>query len=142
MEDSDNDPSNGSQFEAYVRGQGLQMINGVNWETYQSVGGYSPPFAEFVSGHSTFSSAAADFLTNFYDSPEFGGKVEFQLGFTYDEPGQTVSLAWDTWMGAAEESGFSRMLGGIHFLDGNLEGQALGSAIGSRVHDQLQRLWS
>jgi hypothetical protein len=142
MEDSDNDPSNGSQFEAYSRGQGLQLINGVDWETYQSVGGYSPPFPEFVSGHSTFSAAAADFLTNFYDSPEFGGKVQFQLGFSYDEPGQTVSLAWDTWMGAAQEAGSSRLWGNIHFTDGNLEGQALGSSIGSLVHDQLQRLWS
>jgi membrane-associated phospholipid phosphatase len=142
MEDSDNNPSNGSQFEAYVRGQGLRLINGVDWETYQSVGPYSPPFPEFVSGHSTFSAAAADFLTNFYGSPEFGGQVQFQLGFSYDQPGQTVSLAWDTWMGAAQEAGFSRLWGGIHFLDGNLEGQALGSAIGSRVHDQLQHLWS
>jgi hypothetical protein len=142
MEDSDNNPSNGSQFEAYSRGQGLQMINGVDWETYQSVGGYSPPFPEFVSGHSTFSAAAADFLTNFYDSPEFGGKVQFQLGFSYDEPGQTVSLAWDTWIGAAQEAGSSRLWGNIHFTDGNLEGQALGSSIGSLVHDQLQRLWS
>jgi hypothetical protein len=142
MEDTDNDPSNGSQFEAYVRGQGLRLINGVDWETYQSVGGYSPPFPEFVSGHSTFSAAAADFLTNFYGSPEFGGKVQFQLGFSYDEPGQTVSLAWDTWMGAAQEAGFSRLWGNIHFTDGNLEGQALGSSIGTLVHDQLQRLWS
>jgi hypothetical protein len=106
------------------------------------VGGYSPPFPEFVSGHSTFSAAAADFLTNFYGSPEFGGKVQFQLGFSYDEPGQTVSLAWDTWMGAAQEAGFSRLWGNIHFTDGNLEGQALGSSIGTLVHDQLQRLWS
>lgn len=142
MEDSDNDPTNGSQFQAYVRGQGLQTINGTDWETYQTPGPYSPPFAEFVSGHSTFSAAAADFLTNFYGSGEFGGKVDFNLSFPYDPANQAVSLAWDTWKGAAQEAGFSRLWGGIHFLDGNIEGQKLGAAIGSQVFGQLSNLWS
>ena len=124
MQDDDNNPANGSQFEAFVRGKGLQRINGVDWETYQSPGGYSPPFPEYVSGHSTFSAAAADFLTDFYNSPDFGGKVTFKLGFAYDQPDQTVSLAWDTWQGAAQEAGFSRVWGGIHFLDGNQIGRA------------------
>ena len=141
MQDDDNNPANGSQFQAFVRGQGLQTINGVDWETYQSPGGYSPPFPEYVSGHSTFSAAAADFLTDFYNSPDFGGKVDFKLSFSYDQPDQAVSLAWDTWQGAAQESGFSRLWGGIHFLDGNLSGQELGTAIGSSVGEQLSRLW-
>ena len=142
MEDVDNDPTNGSQFQAYVRGQGLQTINGTSWETYQTPGPYSPPFPELVSGHSTFSAAAADFLTNFYGSGEFGGKVDFNLSFPYDPANQAVSLSWDTWKGAAEEAGFSRLWGGIHFLDGNLEGQQLGTAIGSQVFGQLSNLWS
>jgi Ca2+-binding RTX toxin-like protein len=142
MEDVDQDPSNGSQFQAYVRGQGLQTINGTDWETYQTPGPYSPPFPELVSGHSTFSAAAADFLTHFYGSGAFGGKVDFNLSFPYDPATQAVSLAWDTWKGAAEEAGFSRLWGGIHFLDGNIEGQKLGAAIGSELYDQLSDLWS
>ncbi len=141
MKDSDNDPANGSQFTAHVRGEGLRDISGVDWETYQTAGGYSPPFPEFVSGHSVFSSAAADFLTNFYNSPEFGGKVEFGLSYGYDPPAQQLSLGWDTWKGASQEAGFSRLWGGIHFLDGNLEGQGLGSAIGARTYHQLSHLW-
>jgi hypothetical protein len=100
------------------------------------------PSPELVSGHSTFSAAAADFLTNFYGSGEFGGKVDFNLSFPYDPANQAVSLAWDTWKGAAEEAGFSRLWGGIHFLDGNLEGQQLGTAIGSQVFGKLSSLWS
>jgi Ca2+-binding RTX toxin-like protein len=142
MEDVDQDPSNGSQFQAYVRGQGLQTINGTDWETYQTPGPYSPPFPELVSGHSTFSAAAADFLTNFYGSGEFGGKVDFNLSFPFDPANQAVSLSWDTWKGAAEEAGFSRLWGGIHFLDGNIEGQKLGAAIGSQLYGQLTNLWS
>jgi|GEM_PF-5997265 len=142
MEDADQDPTNGSQFQAYVRGQGLQTINGTDWETYQSPGPYSPPFPECVSGHSTFSAAAADFLTNFYGSGEFGGQVTFNLSFPYDAPNQSVSLSWDTWKGAAQEAGFSRLWGGIHFLDGNSEGQKLGAAIGSQLYGQLSDLWS
>jgi Ca2+-binding RTX toxin-like protein len=142
IEDVDNDPTNGSQFQAYVRGQGLQTINGTAWETYQTPGPYSPPFPELVSGHSTFSAAAADFLTNFYGSGAFGGKVDFNLSFPFDPPTQAVSLAWDTWKGAAEEAGFSRLWGGIHFLDGNIEGLKLGAAIGSQLYGQLTNLWS
>jgi len=142
MEDVDKDASNGSQFLATVRGEGLQLIDGVDWETYQRPEGYSPPFAELVSGHSTFSAAAADFLTNFYGSSEFGGTVNFNLSFPYDTADQAVTLAWDTWKGAAEEAGFSRLWGGIHFLDGNLEGLQLGSAIGSHLYRQLSNLWS
>jgi Ca2+-binding RTX toxin-like protein len=141
MEDVDQDPTNGSQFQAYGRGQGLQTINGTDWETYNP-GPYSPPFPELVSGHSTFSSAAADFLTNFYGSGEFGAKVDFNLSFSYDPANQAVSLSWDTWKGAAQEAGFSRLWGGIHFLDGNLEGLQLGTAIGSQVFGQLSNLWS
>jgi Ca2+-binding RTX toxin-like protein len=141
MEDSDRDPSNGSQFQATVRGQGLQTIDGVNWETYQTPGPYSPPFPEHVSGHSTFSSAAADFLTRFYGSGEFGGQVNFNLSLPYDPPNQAVTLAWDTWQGAAVEAGFARLWGGIHFLEGNLEGLKLGSAIGSQIYGQLSDLW-
>ncbi|MEB3266435.1 MAG: hypothetical protein VKN13_07470, partial [Cyanobacteriota bacterium] len=92
MEDIDNNPSNGSQFLATVRGRGLQTINGVDWETYQPPGAYSPPFPELVSGHSTFSSAAADFLTNFYGSGRFGGQVNFNLSLPYDPPNQPVTL--------------------------------------------------
>ena len=142
IEDVDNDPSNGSQSQAYVRGQGLQTINGTAWETYQTPGPYSPPFPELVSGHSTFSAAAADFLTNFYGSGAFGGKVDFNLSFPFDPANQAVSLAWDTWKGAAEEAGFSRLWGGIHFLDGNIEGLKLGAAIGSQLYGQLTNLWS
>ena len=95
-----------------------------------------------MSGHSTFSAAAADFLTNFYGSGEFGGTVDFNLSFPFDPANQAVSLAWDTWKGAAEEAGFSRLWGGIHFLDGNIEGQNLGAAIGSQLYGQLSNLWS
>lgn len=142
MKDRDQNPANGSQFTAYVRGEGLRDISGVDWETYQTAGSYSPPFPEFVSGHSTFSAAAADFLTNFYNSAEFGGKVEFGLSLGDDPAAQQVSLGWDTWKGAAQEAGFSRLWGGIHFLDGNLEGQALGSSMGARTYHQLSHLWA
>ncbi|MGD1702225.1 hypothetical protein, partial [Dapis sp. BLCC M229] len=45
---------------------------------YQTPGGDpSPPFAEYVSGHSTFSSAAAEILQRFTGSDDFGGSVTF-----------------------------------------------------------------
>ena len=49
--------------------QGTQFILGEDYLPYQSPGVVTPPFAEYVSGHSTFSSAAAAVLREF--TPEF-----------------------------------------------------------------------
>lgn len=51
--------------------QGTQEILGQNWRPYQNVTFVTPPFAEYVSGHSTFSASAAEVLTRFTGSPTF-----------------------------------------------------------------------
>ena len=61
-------------------GLGTQTILVEDFITYQNPNGpASPPFAEYTSGHSTFSAAAAEVLRQFTGSDDFGGSVEIRL---------------------------------------------------------------
>ncbi len=124
-------------------GEGTQTILATDFLTYQTPGGDpSPPFAEYVSGHSTFSAAGAEILQLFTGSDEFGGSVTFEPGESRFEPGttpeETVTLAWDTFTEAADEAGLSRIYGGIHFEDGDLNGRQLGREVAQTVWEQAQ----
>ncbi|MDY6783060.1 MAG: calcium-binding protein [Cyanobacteriota bacterium] len=122
-------------------GQGTQTILATDFLTYQTPGrDPSPPFAEYVSGHSTFSAAGATVLELLTGSDRFGGSVTFAPGESRFEPGITpdreVTLAWETFSEAADEAGISRLYGGIHFEDGDLNGRTLGQDVGTRVFEQ------
>jgi Ca2+-binding RTX toxin-like protein len=124
-------------------GQGTQTILASNFITYQSPGGpANPPFAEYTSGHSAFSMAAATALKLFTGSNTFGESVTINPGESRFEPGltptQAVTLSWDTFTKAAKQAGISRLYGGIHFSDGNLQGQILGRNVGKVVFSQTQ----
>jgi hypothetical protein len=83
----------------------------------------TPPFPDYVSGHSTFSGAAATILAMYYgtDSIGFGtGSDSF--------PGVTRQFA--SFSAAASEAAVSRLYGGIHFRAANDDGLAGGIAIG------------
>ena len=101
-----------------------------------------PPLRQYVSGPSTLSAAAADFLTNFYGCGEYCGKVKVNHAFPYEPVHQGASLALDTWKGAAAKAGSSRLWDGIRCLAGNRDGQKLDIAIGSQVFGQLSSVWS
>lgn len=87
---------------------------------------FTPPFPEYTSGHSTFSAAAATVLTHYFGTDE--------LPFTVpSEEFPSIVRSYDSVMDAAEESGMSRIFGGIHFMSGNLYGLSTGAAIGEYV---------
>lgn len=113
--------------------QGTRLIDGANFQSY--IG--TPPFAEYVSGHSTFSSSSAEILRLFTGSDFFGGAVTIPAGSSRIEPGLTptseVVLSWATFTDAANEAGLSRRLGGIHFEDGDLGGRNMGRQIAALV---------
>ena len=115
---------------------GTQTILAENFLTYQTPGSDpSPPFAEYTSGHSAFSAAGATVLKSFTGSDEFGGSVTFLPGQSRFEPGitpqETTTLAWETFTEAGDEGGISRLYGGIHFDDGDINGRTLGSEAGT-----------
>lgn len=117
--------------------RGTKTMLGKEWVPYID----TPPFAEHVSGHSTFSRAAATLLKNYCGSDVFGGCIVIKKGSSAIEPGCNVpcvpiTLEWPTFTAAAEEAGMSRLYGGIHFLRGNEAGQKLGLHIGTQVWEK------
>jgi hypothetical protein len=89
----------------------------------------TPPFPEYVSGHSTFSAAAAAVL-----GKTFGDSFQFQSG-SVTLPG--TSRAFTSFTRAAAEAGQSRIYGGIHFQFSNRDGLTLGKSIGEYVADRF-----
>jgi len=131
-----------------VRGwNGTTMTNlpGQRWRPYQVSTFPTPPFAEFTSGHSAFSMAAAEVLKRFTRSDRFGAsytqavplKVEPGLGAAVG-----VTLQWSTFTAAALEAGESRLYGGIHFYEGNVAGLALGRKVGAQAFDKATGYWT
>src|SRR5206468_2961712 len=110
-------------------GLGTQRIDGVDWLPYQPLTVITPPFPEYVSGHSAFSAAAAEVLRRFTGSDQFHDEVTIPRGTSRVEPGLTpsrdVTLRWPTFSAAADEAGLSRRYGGIHFEQGDLAGREL-----------------
>ncbi|WP_435894827.1 vanadium-dependent haloperoxidase [Oceaniferula spumae] len=106
-----------------------------NWKPYQRSTFVTPAFAGYVSGHSTFSRAAAEVLTVFTGSAYFpgglgthtvqAGDLEFEVG-----PATDVTLQWATYYDAADQAGISRLYGGIHVAADDGPGRIVGSKVG------------
>lgn len=123
-------------------GKGTQPMLASQWHPYQKISEPTPPFPEYGSGHSTFGSAWAESMRRFTGSDEFGGEVTIhQLAFegiTLDPP---IVLHWDTFTQAAQEAGISRLYGGIHFRDGNINAQNQGKWIGASCWTKANQLF-
>jgi hypothetical protein len=120
---------------------GTRAILGETWQPYQPVTIVTPPFPEYVSGHSTFSAAAAEVLKRFTGSDVYGGSTTFAAGSSSVEPctpASDVTLSWATFSEAADQAGLSRRYGGIHFPEGDLAGRAMGRLVGVQVWDKAQ----
>ena len=113
--------------------EGTQELEGENWLPYIP----TPPFAEYVSGHSTFSAAAEEVLSSFCGNGNYGESVLIPKGSSRIEPDCTpvedITLQWKFLKDAANEAGSSRLYGGIHFSDGDQEGRILGAKVGCEV---------
>ena len=123
-------------------GLGTRTILAENFVTYQRPGADpSPPFAEYTSGHSAFSASGAEVLRLFTGSDDFGGMVTFEPGtvqFENGVPFNEETLSWTTFTEAADEAGLSRLYGGIHFNEGDVNGRQLGRDVGQNVYDLAQ----
>lgn len=123
-------------------GLGTRAIDGAAWMPYQRSFVVTPPFPEYVSGHSTFSAAAAQVLRRATGSDSFGASVTIFAGASNFEPGITphrdIKLSWATFSQAADEAGVSRRYGGIHFEPGDLQGRVMGRKIGDQAFELAQ----
>lgn len=122
------------------------LIDGANWKPYQAANVVTPPFSEYISGHSVFSAAAAETLRLFTGSDHFGYSTKITAGSSRVEPTlipeKDTTLYWATFSDAADEAGISRRYGGIHFIDGDLESRKLGRVIGQNAWHKTQQLFN
>ena len=114
---------------------GTDWILAENWVPYQDDNFVTPAFAAYVSGHSTFSRAAAEVMAAFTGSEYFpGGLGEATFDTDYldfeDGPTEPVTLQWATYFDAADEAGISRLWGGIHVPVDDFAGRIMGSSVG------------
>lgn len=125
-------------------GRPTEQIQGEKWTPYNPGSNLSPAFPGYVSGHSTFSAAAATVLKKFTGSDDFNYSTVVPANFGRVEPGVPMvptTIHFKTFSDAAEEAGLSRLLGGIHFKDDNTVGRALGNEVGRRAWDKAQSLF-
>lgn len=94
----------------------------------------TPPFPEYLSGHSVISTAAAVILTHYLGD-------NFAYTDTVEERFNLKARSFKSFLAASEESGMSRFYGGIHFMDaienGQKQGQEVGNWVLKKLGDQL-----
>jgi hypothetical protein len=127
---------------------GVGWILAGSWWPYQRPSFVSPPFAGYMSGHSTFSRAAAELLTLLTGSEYFpGGLGEFvapqneYLVFE-DGPSVDVHLQWASYRDASDQCSLSRIWGGIHPPADDLPGRYIGMVIGPDAFHEARRYFN
>ncbi len=122
-------------------GPGTQSIPGETWLPYQPATFVTPPFPEFVSGYSTFSTAAAEVLAGLR-SDRLSLRVSIGAGISQIEHGLPAqALTWSSLSEVAAAAGISRRYGGIHFEQDDLKGRELGRRGGQLVLEKCDELF-
>lgn len=91
----------------------------------------TPPFPEYVSGHSVVSSTAADILTQIFgDNFKYLDDTEVEFGLP--------SVKFISFNNAAAQASVSRLYGGIHFRDAIEQGNILGKKVAGLSKTKLE----
>ncbi len=91
----------------------------------------TPPFPEYLSGHSTISSAAAVILTHYLgENFDYNDTVEERFGLP--------ARRFGSFQEAAIEAGISRLYGGIHYMDAIDNGRLQGLQVGEWVLQKVE----
>jgi hypothetical protein len=115
---------------------GVGWILAEDWWPYQRPSFVTPPFAGYVSGHSTYSRAAAEVMTLLTGDAYFpGGYGEFIARknefLVFEEgPSMDIKLQWATYRDASDQCSLSRIWGGIHPPADDIPGRFIGEKIG------------
>lgn len=115
---------------------GVDWILAENWWPYQRPSFVTPPFAGYISGHSTYSSAAAEVMESLTGDAFFpGGMGTFDANANEflvfeDGPSVDIVLQWATYKDASDQTSLSRIWGGIHPPIDDIPGRFIGYDIG------------
>jgi len=86
----------------------------------------TPPFPEYLSGHSVISAASAEVLSHFFgDTFAYKDSVEQDFGLP--------ARSFHSFREAAQEAAVSRYYGGIHFTDAIQNGLIQGEKVGKHA---------
>ncbi|MAP54266.1 T9SS type A sorting domain-containing protein [Altibacter sp.] len=127
---------------------GVDWILAEEWFPYQRPSFVTPPFAGYVSGHSTFSRAAAEILTTLTGNEYFpGGMGTFTIEkdtFLKFEKGPSVDmeLQWATYQDASDQTSLSRIWGGIHPPIDDIPGRIIGAKVGKQAFSFAERFFT
>lgn len=120
---------------------GVGWIRAENWWPYQRPSFVTPNFAGYISGHSTYSSAAAQVLETLTGDAYFPGGMgvfeapQNQFLVFEDGPSQDITLQWATYRDASDQTSLSRIWGGIHPPADDIPGRLIGIDIGNDAVD-------
>jgi hypothetical protein len=120
---------------------GVGWILAEDWYPYQRPTFVTPPFAGYVSGHSTYSRAAAELMTMITGNEFFpGGLGEFTAKanefLVFEEgPSVDVVLQWATYRDASDQTSLSRIWGGIHPPADDIPGRFIGQVVAEDTFD-------
>jgi len=123
---------------------GVGWIMAKEWWPYQRPTFVSPPFAGYMSGHSTFSRTAAEVMTLITGDSYFpGGMGEFHAPMNeflhFEEgPSMDVTLQWATYQDASDQCSLSRIWGGIHPPCDDTPGRLIGMELGPEAFDYAE----
>lgn len=93
----------------------------------------TPPFPEYLSGHSCISATSATLLTHFIgDNIAFTDTVEVRFGLP--------ERKFSSFKQAANEAAISRFYGGIHFMDAIENGLTQGRQVGEMMIGKLAQV--
>ncbi len=126
----------------------VRWMPGTDWVPYQRVNFVTPAFPGYISGHSTFSSAAAVVLEKITGNRFFPGGIgkvvaeqnaylRFEVG-----PNLHTEIQWATYQDAADLAGRSRRWGGIHVPEDDFKGRIAGAQVGQSAWALAQSYFS
>ncbi|MEB3260384.1 MAG: phosphatase PAP2 family protein [Cyanobacteriota bacterium] len=110
----------------------LSSINGIE----------SPPFPDFLSGHSTMGGSFASVMSHFFgDDVTFSATSQELPGIvrTFDGTTDANGVARNSFYEAGMEDAISRIYGGVHVREACLDSFSVGLNVGAAV---VQTLWS
>jgi hypothetical protein len=121
---------------------GVHWIHAEDFMPYQRKTFVTPAFPGYMSGHSSFSRAAAEVMAAFTGSKWFPGGLGTytitRLGFEAG-PVQPVTLQWACYFDASDQAGISRIFGGIHPPVDDFTGRRIGSQVGTNTWALAQK---
>ncbi|UXP32928.1 T9SS type A sorting domain-containing protein [Reichenbachiella agarivorans] len=135
-------------YEGSLESKNVDWILATRWQPYQRPSFVTPPFAGYVSGHSTFSRTAAELFGLLTGSEYFpGGMGEFHAEknkFLVFEtgPSEDVTLQWAKYQDASDQCSLSRIWGGIHPPVDDIAGRLIGYQIGHHAFETVEKYFN